>query len=261
MGNPKPQKNPFEARPTKVPRAEEAPITSTNTTSVPDSIATINDRLSCDSANMKQLPPSSAETREKQSSASEKPATVCEKPSQRRDPKCFLDRGKNSRPFRPSWFDHDEWKTWLHYDQEKDAAFCFACIKAVEQNLISSKNVEKAFISAGYKNWSDAATSRRGFDKHNRSDAHTEAHQRLYIIPQQCEDIGEQISQTHAEEKSVSQQALLKILSNIRFLARQVLPLREDGDGTDSNFTQLHILREEDNSIWKQWRTEKKTDK
>ena len=110
-------------------------------------------------------------------------------------------------------------KTCLHYDQEKDPAFCFTCIKAVEQNLTSSKNVKKAFISAGYKNWSDAATSGRGFDKHNRLDAHTEAHQRLYIILQQCENIGEQISQTHAEEKSVSRQALLKILSNIRFLA------------------------------------------
>ena len=95
-------KNPFEARPTKVARTEEAPTTSTNTTSVPDSIATINDRLSCDSANTKQTPPSSAETRGKQSSASEMPATVGEKPCQPRGPKCFLDRGKNSRPFLPS---------------------------------------------------------------------------------------------------------------------------------------------------------------
>ena len=146
-------KNPFEARPTKVPRTEEAPSTSTNTTSVPDSIATVNDRLSCDSANMKQPPPSSAETRGKQISASEKPTTVSEKPCQPRDSRCFLDSGKNSRVFGPSWFDHDEWKTWLHYDQNKDAAFCFTCIKAVEQNLISSKNVEEAFICAGYKNW------------------------------------------------------------------------------------------------------------
>ena len=90
-------KNPFEARPTKVPRTEEAPSTSTNTTSVPDSIATINDRLLCDSANMKQPPPSSAETREKQSSASEKPATAGEKPCQPSDPKCFLDRGKSKK--------------------------------------------------------------------------------------------------------------------------------------------------------------------
>ena len=103
-------KNPLEARPTKVQRTEEALSTSTNTNSVPDSIATINDRLSCDSANMKQPPPSTAETRGKQSPASKKSATVREKPCQPTDPKCFLDRGKNARPFRPSWFDHDEWK-------------------------------------------------------------------------------------------------------------------------------------------------------
>ena len=101
-------KNSFEARSTNVPRTEEAPSTSTNTTLVPDSIAKINDRLSCDFANMKQPPSSSVETRGKQSSASEKLVTVGEKPCQPRDPKCFLDRGKNSRPFRPSWFDHDE---------------------------------------------------------------------------------------------------------------------------------------------------------
>ena len=58
-------KNSFEARPTKVPHKEEAPSTSTNTTPIPVSIATINDRLSCDSANIKQLPLSSAETRGK----------------------------------------------------------------------------------------------------------------------------------------------------------------------------------------------------
>ena len=38
-------KNSFEARPTKVPPREVAPSTSTNTTSVPDSIATTNDSM------------------------------------------------------------------------------------------------------------------------------------------------------------------------------------------------------------------------
>ena len=83
-------------------------------------------------------------------------------------------------------------------------------------------------------------------------------HQHLHIIRQQCQDTGEQIFQTHAAEKSVSRQALLKILSNIRFLARQTLPLRGDGDGTDSKFTQLYILREEDNPILKQGKTKRK---
>ena len=113
----------------------------------------------------------------------------------------------------------------------------------------------------GYKNWSDAGTNGRGFDNHNRLDAHTGAHQWLYIIPQQYEDIGEEIFPSYAEEKWVSWQALLKILSNIRFLARQTLPLRGDDDGTDSNFTQLYILRREDNPTLKQSKTEKKYDK
>ena len=62
-------------------------------------------------------------------------------------------------------------------------------------------------------------------------------------------------------ERSINRQNLLKILSNVQFLARQALPLRGHGSGEDSNFTQLYILREEDNEGLKTWRTEKKTDK
>ena len=121
--------------------------------------------------------------------------------------------------------------------------------------------MERAFISTGFKNCSDVATTGRGFDKHSKSDAHREAYQRLHAIPQLCEDIGEQISQLHANEKSVNRQALLNILSNVRFLARQALPLRGDLDGTDSNFNQLYLLKESDHPVLKQWRKEKKTDK
>ena len=270
-------KNPFEVRPAKVPRTDEVPSTSINTeitpatpttisnaddtTPISDSIPTVDESLSFSSE--KAVHPSTLEACGKQSVASQKPVAVLgEKPYQPRDPKCFLRCGANSkRSFRPSWFDHNDWKNWLHYDVEKNAAFCFTCIKAVEKNLISSNNLGKAFISAGYKNWSDAATSERGFDKYNRSDTHRETHQCLFAIPQACEDIGEQISEAHAEEKSINRQALLKILSNVRFLARQALPLRGDGKGTDSNFNQPYLLREDDHPILKKWRTAKKTDK
>ena len=131
----------------------------------------------------------------------------------------------------------------------KDAIFCFTCIKAFEQSLISSKNAEKALISVEYKNWSNAATSEKSFHKHNRSEAHREAHQCIQVIPGQYEDIGEQISQPHAEEKSNNQQVLLKILSNVHFLARQLLPLPWDGDRSDSNFMDVP---------WKKWMIEKK---
>lgn len=266
-------KNPFEGAfscsPSKISRTDESTesmLSSQNndrldaeTFSTSDVTPNIDDRLSCSSEKLESL--CYIKQRGKQSSTTQKPIATDDVPFQPRDPKFFPNRGNKSRSFRPSWFDHPDWKTWLHYDKEKDAAFCFTCIKAVEQNLISSKNTEQAFISAGYKNWSNAATTGRGFDKHNQSEAHREAHLRFNVIPSQRKDIGEQLSQAHAEEKSANREALLKILSNVRFLARQSLPLRGDGDGSDSNFTQLYLLREEDNPILRKWRTEKKTDK
>ena len=269
-------KDPFAAaRPAKVPRTSEpvheTPTTSTVTTEkvLPSNhdgsnTPTVNDRLLSKSTTvtMPDSPLNSTEQRGKQSHSTQEAVTVGEKPYQPRDPTLFSKEGASSkRSFRPSWFDNNNWKDWLHYDPAKNAAFCFTCIKAVEKKLVSSHNMEKAFISTGYKNWSDAATTGRGFDKHYRSDAHREAHQRLFAIPQSCEDIGEQLSNAHAEEKSVNRQALLNILSNVRFLARQALPLRGDGDGANSNFNQLYLLKENDHPILQQWRKEKKTDK
>ena len=181
--------------------------------------------------------------------------------SQPRDKASFIDRGEGSRRFQIKWFDHDDWKTWLHYDREKDAAFCFTCVKAIRKNLFVNKNAEAAFVSTGYKNWGDAGTKGRGFDRHSQSQFHREAHERLYVIPNQCPDVGEMLNETLSDEKSSNRQALLKILSNVRFLARQALPLRGRGDGKNSNFTQLYLLREEDSPILKKWRTENKTDK
>ncbi len=54
------------------------------------------------------------------------------------------------------------------------------------------------------------------------------------------------LSKQYATEKRVNREHLLKLLSSIRFLARQGLPLGGDMDETDSNFYQLLILRGED---------------
>ena len=62
--------------------------------------------------------------------------------------------GKKSvvkRSFQPQWF--ARWK-WLHYDEERDLAFCFTCVKAYKENkLHPSANVETTYISTGYSNW------------------------------------------------------------------------------------------------------------
>jgi hypothetical protein len=53
------------------------------------------------------------------------------------------------------------------------------------------------------------------------------------------------LSSQLAKEKQANREYLLNVLSIIRFLARQALPLRGDGDEKDSNFYQLLLLRGE----------------
>ena len=53
---------------------------------------------------------------------------------------------------------------------------------------------------------------------------------------------------------------MLKLLSNARFLSRQGLAFRGDGDESDSNFMRLIYLRSEDNAKLVDW-IKQKTDK
>ena len=50
-------------------------------------------------------------------------------------------------------FSNLDWKSWLHYNAEKDAALCSTCINATRMNIIASKNADKAFILNGFANW------------------------------------------------------------------------------------------------------------
>ena len=62
-------------------------------------------------------------------------------------------------------------------------------------------------------------------------------------LPLQCKDIGEQLSNQVTSEKQDNRQCLLKVLSNLRYLARQGIAIRGDGDDSNSNFIQLLRLR------------------
>ena len=73
------------------------------------------------------------------------------------------------------------------------------------------------------------------------------------VLPLCCKDIGEQLSQLHADEKRDNRQCLLKILSNLWFLARQGVALRDDGQEADGNFIQLLKLRGEDDPRIEGW--------
>ena len=76
----------------------------------------------------------------------------------------------------------------------------------------------------------------------------------------QLEWFGEMLSSAYTAEKNKSRQCLITIAENIRFLARQGIALRGDGNKGDSNFTQVLHLRVVDQPQLLPW-LERKTDK
>ena len=158
------------------------------------------------------------------------------------------------RLFQAAWF--KQW-TWLHYSED-DAAFCFLCVKAYKENRqLWCKNFDPAFISTGFTNWKDASVK---FRCHDTSNFHKEVVEKLITLPSCTIDVAESLSSAHKADKLLNRQLFMKILTNLQFLVRQSLPLRSDGDESDSNFIQLLMLRGLDDSRIKEW-MQKKTNK
>ena len=89
------------------------------------------------------------------------------------------------------------------------------------------------------------------FKKHEFLDCHKEVVEVSIILPRMCPDVGEMLSLQHSQQGKENRDCLLKILANLKFLARQGLPLCGDGDKGDSNFVhaaQLLKLHSKDDS-------------
>ena len=114
-----------------------------------------------------------------------------------------------------------------------------------------------AFIARGFTNWKDATVK---FALHQSSNCHKEAVLKMVTKPSCSKNIAESMSLQVAKEKLERRKCFLKILSNLRFLARQRFPLRGHGDEQDSNLIQLLKLRAEDDPKITEW-MKKKTDK
>ena len=61
------------------------------------------------------------------------------------------------------------------------------------------------------------------------------------------------LSSSREDDYASNRIAIVKIVSNIRFLGRRGIPLRGDGDGNNSNFTQIFHLRTENNPALSTW--------
>ena len=107
----------------------------------------------------------------------------------------------------------------------------------------------------------------RGFRKHELSKAHKEAVVRYVKTNPTQPDVVDMVSTEAEKIRLKNRQMLLKILTNVRFLARQALPLRGNWDKKskleiDLNFHQLLLLRcenEKELQTWLDQSTEKYT--
>ena len=83
----------------------------------------------------------------------------------------FGDKKPTYHSFQSSWF--VKWP-WLTYNETDDKAFCFVCIKAVQQervrNCALTSKMSDAFLIQGFTNWKDATGEKHGgFPLHERS--------------------------------------------------------------------------------------------
>ena len=65
----------------------------------------------------------------------------------------------------------------------------------------------------------------------------------VVILPLTTRGIGEQLSKEYAAQKMQHQQALYQILSALKFLSRQGLAIRGDGDESDGNLQHLLLMK------------------
>ena len=123
----------------------------------------------------------------------------------------------------------------------------------------SVSNLEQTFISTGFSNWKDATSK---FNKHESSQCHKEAVLKTITLPATTGNVGEILSSQLAKQRLERRKCFLKLLSNARFLARQGLAFRGDGNESNSNFMALLDLRSEDDTklvAWAKQRTDKYT--
>ena len=90
------------------------------------------------------------------------------------------------RAFQATWF--TKWR-WLHYDENKDVAFCHLCLKANKEKKLTVANADKAFITNGFCNWKDACVKFRIYEQSN---CHEELLSgEIVTLPSTVKDVGE----------------------------------------------------------------------
>ena len=153
--------------------------------------------------------------------------------------------GVQSHSFQRGWF--GKWK-WLDWDDRNDCVYCHPCRMSTKLSFMLCKKAEPAFSQSGFRNWKDAT---RCFRKHENSHSHKEACLK-WAHYTRSQSVAFQLSSQVQKDQVIAQKCLLKLISSLRFLARQGLAVRGH-DEAQGNFLQLLHLRCEDSEELHDW--------
>ena len=125
-----------------------------------------------------------------------------------------------SRSFQENWFHQCN---WLHYDEEKDAAFCHECMQAMESKILVTPWKDDAFVTKGFRSWKKDLYIKKNkpgaFEKRSQSDSHKSAVERqITLASKSYGKIPKMTSKSCANDRKENREILLKILDNVRFL-------------------------------------------
>jgi len=118
--------------------------------------------------------------------------------------------GSRERSFHAHWCED---YPWLHYNSEKDAAFCYVCMtseKKKKHNRFSAYK-ELSFIETGFRNWKKCP---KAFIDHATSDYHRD-NVTLLVEEEKTKDVSDLISTEHKKQKANNRQVFLQVLQNI----------------------------------------------
>ena len=156
---------------------------------------------------------------------------------------------KYSRSLSSKWYNEFP---WLHYNLDKDVAFCYTSILAEIKGLktICYDN-DEAFITRGYRNWHHATEK---FRVHKESDCHNNYVNQPSPAETVCY-VDESFDETLICQKARSRQIFLTVLRNIQFLSRQGLTFQ--GNNKEGDFEYLMTLSAESSPRTTAWMKKK----
>ena len=155
-----------------------------------------------------------------------------------------------SRKIQPSWYNKFP---WISVCTSTYRIYCSLCRNAKHNNLlVLCKKHTSPFVDEGFSNWRKAI---QRFSEHEKSEMHKESTVKLSAMNSSI-NIASQLNSQLESDQKFHREMFLIVLSSVRYLARQGLPLRshlESGSSFEGILYQLLLLRSTDFSGLKSW--------